>query len=111
MQNSLREVFAVTGYVPDADAGSLRKGASGYVEVQPERKSSEVRMRVRGEDVAEVRVGSSEGGHTLVQQLLRENAAVETVLRAQATHDGVSRFADPALQRLAAAATAKVIMV
>lgn len=111
MQNSLREVFAVTGYVPDADAASLRKGASGYVEVQPERKSSEVRMRVRGEDVAEVRVGSSNGGQTLVQLLLRENAAVETVLRAQATHDGVSRFADPALQRLAAAATAKVIMV
>ena len=110
MKSDLREVFAVTGYVPDADAATLRKGASGSVEVQPERDASEVRMRVRGEDVAEVRVGSSQGGQTLVQLLLRENAEVETVLRAQATRDGISRFADPALQRLAASATAKVIM-
>jgi hypothetical protein len=45
----------------------------------------------------------------VVQLLLREGATVETVTRVKATPDGITRFHDPALQRLAASATAKVI--
>jgi hypothetical protein len=107
----MKEALAVTGYVEDKVAQHLRALSPGKVDVRPERGVHDVLMRVDGADVAEVRTGSSAHGETLVQLILRDGAAVETVVRAVASAAGVARLNDPALIRLTAAATAKQIMV
>jgi hypothetical protein len=109
----MREAMAVTGYVPDEVARALASGkaAGGAVEVKPERGHDEVVARVDRSDIAEVRVGASVRGESLVQLILRKNATVETVLRAPANAKGVQRFHDPNLNRLVQAATAKNIIV
>jgi hypothetical protein len=103
------ERYAITGYVSDVLAARLQGGQFGSVEVCPERGRQDVKMRVDLSAVTEVRVGSSLGGETLVQLLLQDGAQVETVITTTADPQGMKRFLDPALERLTAAATVKVI--
>jgi hypothetical protein len=103
------ERYAVTGFVPDKIAHTLRAEHSDSVEIYPERGAHEVFMRVKGSDISEVRRGSSEQGQTLVQLLLRDGAVVETVIRSTADVKGVARFHDLTISRLTASATVKVI--
>jgi hypothetical protein len=105
------EKYAVTGYLPDQVAHALKPKHAGAIEVLPERGSHDVLMRVQGQDIAEVRTGSSSDGHTMVQLILRDGAPVETVVRSTADAKGLTRFNDPAIGRLTASATAKVIAV
>ena len=109
----MAEVFAVTGYVADdvAKSVSAKKwaGSGGSVDVRPDRDTDDVFVRVPAESVREVRVGASRAGTTLVQIFLKPGAAVESVIRHRADIDGLKRFYDPALARVAAAAIANVI--
>ena len=107
----MNEMFAVTGYVADDVAKQLSGRPSGHVHVKPERGYDDVLMRVDAADIKEVRTGSSSQGETLVQLILSEGARVQTVIRTTADSKGIARFHDPALTRLIAAATVKVIMV
>ena len=106
---ALKEAYAITGYVADDIAAKLSAYGSGHVHVKPERGYDDVLMRVDAADVQELRTGSSVQGETLVQLILREGAVVETVIRTTADAKGVTRFHDPALTRLTAIATVKVI--
>src|SRR5690348_9318824 len=103
--------FAITGYVPDNVAKQLKAQQPGPIETSPERGYSDVLMRVDGADVAEVRIGASTQGETLVQLILRDSAPVETIIRTTADAKGVSRFHDPTLTRLTAVAVAHSIAV
>jgi len=104
------EAFAVTGFVSDALAERLAAHAKGVIQVSPERGVTAVRMEVDGADVLEIRRGSSKSGETLVQLILRDGATVRTVIETKLSEQGIERFADPAIARLTAAATAKEIV-
>jgi hypothetical protein len=109
----MAEAFAVTGYVSDAVAKSM--SAEGWIssgktaEVQPDRDAGDVYVRVAADKVREVRVGASRGGLTLVQLILKRGAEIESVIRHKASPEGLTRFYDPTLARVAAAAVANVI--
>jgi hypothetical protein len=104
--------MAVTGYVQKSVADALaNKKADGFVEVKPERDVEDVVARVAAADIVETRVGSADGGQTLVQIILRHGAKVETVLRTSADPAGFAAFHDPVLNRVRQEATAKKIMV
>lgn len=109
----MAEAFAVTGYVSDTVAAVLGKEgwvSSGSVaEIRPDRDVQDVYVRVSSDAVREVRVGASRGGSTLVQIILKRGANIESVIRHKATAEGLTRFYDPALARVAAAAIANVI--
>ena len=108
----MREAMAVTGYVAKNVADALsNKKSEAAVEVRPERDVEDVVARVAASDVVETRVGSTEGGYTMVQLILRDGAKVETVMRTEANAKGFAAFHDPVLNRVRAQATAKVIMV
>jgi len=105
----LREAMAVTGYIASSEVPNIRKAS--YVDVRPERDVSDVVARVKGSDVEDVRQGSTEGGLTLVQLVLRTGASVETVQRTTVDVAGMRAFHDPVLNRVRQEATAKQIMV
>ncbi len=107
----MAERFAITGYVSDSVAKQLKAQQRGPIETSPERGYSDIMMRVDGADVAEVRIGASTQGETLVQLILRDSAFVETIIRTTADAKGVSRFHDPTLTRLIAVAVANSIAV
>ena len=108
----MREAMAVTGFIHEDIANKLLKGtADRSIEVRPERDVKDVLVRVTTADVEETRIGSTEGGQTLVQLILRHNAGVETVVRTSASPEGFRAFHDPVLNRVRQEATAKVIMV
>jgi hypothetical protein len=109
--HTMKEAFAVTGYVADDIANQLQAKGSGKIDVKVERGYEEIMMRVDQADVVEVRIGSSVNNEALVQLILRDGATVETVIRTPANTKGLSRFHDPILARLTAQATAKVIAV
>jgi hypothetical protein len=111
IKRGMKEAFAVTGYVPDEALRKLESDVAGKIDVRVERNSDEVVMRVDRADVAEIRAGASVNNETIVQVILRAGAAVETVVKAKASLEGVARFNDPVLQRLTATATAKSIQV
>jgi len=109
----MREVMAVTGFVPAGtivDKDRLSKG-SGMVELRPERTIDQVLIRVSGSDVEDVRVGATHEGMMLVQLILRNGAPVETVVKSTATPPGMRVFHDPVLNRVTQEATAKSITV
>ena len=109
----MAEVFAVTGYVADDTAKAV--AAKGWVssgktvDVRPDRDTDDVFVRVSADSVREVKVGASRGGSTLVQIFLKPGASVESVIRHKPDIEGLSRFYDPALARVAAAAIANAI--
>ncbi len=107
---TLKEAFAVTGYVADKMAEQLGSTWSGSVDIKPERGHDEVVMRVHHDQIREVRLGSSINGETLVQLVLHENADVETVFRSTASLEGITRLSDPTLAHLTAKATVKMIL-
>jgi hypothetical protein len=108
----VKQAFAVTGYVPTEAAEQLRqKTLTGLIEVRPDANHHEVVARVNIGTVADVRIGPSAGGSTLVQLILTDGATVETVTRIPAGVKGLSLLDDPILNRLQQAATAKEITV
>ena len=107
----MKEAYAITGYVAKKDARDLAPNYQGQIQVKPERGNSEVVMSVSGADIVEVRKGADSRGETLVQLILKEDAAVQTIVRSTATAKGLQRFNDPALARLTAIASVKVIMI
>ena len=118
MANELQEsrlAYAATGYVSADVAARLRaEGRSAlpdYVDVQVEPGEDEVVMRVRREDVADVRLGPTTEGHTGVQLILNEGHEVETVTKLRRQHVGIHRFADPTIGRLTAQAVITRIFV
>ena len=111
IKRGMKEAFAVTGYVPDEALRKLESDVAGKIDIRVERNSDEVVVRVDRADVAEIRAGASVNNETIVQVILRAGAAVETVVKAKASLEGIARFNDPVLQRLTATATAKSIQV
>lgn len=105
----MREAMAVTGYVGADRVEQIRH--AGQVEVWPERDIVDVVIRVRSDDIEDVRVGGTEAGRTLVQLILRDGATVETAQRATADPKGMRAFHDPVLNRVRQEATAKKIML
>lgn len=105
----MREAMAITGYIPASRVE--RVSSARFVEVFPERNVSSVLMRVRSRDIAEIRVGSTQEGLTLVQLILLEGAEVQTVTLTSADAEGMRAFHDPVLNRIRQEATAKKIMV
>jgi len=105
----MKEAMAVTGYVSEKDAALLK--SKKVFEIYPDKEVDEVSMRVYGEDAAEIRVGSSSGGKTLVQVILRDGAKIETVVSSEASPRGFERFHDPVINRIRQQAIAKVIMI
>src|SRR6185436_2773541 len=107
------EALAVTGYVADAIAKTLRSdgwvSSGSIVEIRPDRDVDDVYVRVSADNVREVRVGATREGRTLVQLVLKRGAQIESVIRHKATTEGLTRFYDPTLARVAAAAIANVI--
>jgi hypothetical protein len=109
----MRQVMAVTGYVEASvarDPSHLSK-KKGPIEIRPERNVKDVVIRVAASDVEEVRVGATRAGMTLVQLILRRGAPVETVIRSEATPEGLQAFRDPVLNRVTQEATAKNIAI
>jgi hypothetical protein len=99
-EKAMKEAYAITGYVPNAVAKSLSSGLknySGKIEVKLDAGSSEFLARVDPAHVAEVRTGSSKGGETIVQIILRNKADVETVLNTTLNKSGIARLNDPVL--------------
>jgi hypothetical protein len=111
IKRGMKEAFAVTGYLPDKALQDLESSRTGKIDVRVERGSDEVVMRVDQADIEEIRTGVSVKNESLVQVILRADAAVKTVVKTQANIKGVARFNDPVLQRLTATATAKSIAV
>jgi hypothetical protein len=109
----MREAMAVTGYVLEELATRMSRGSAGveYVEVRPEKDVNDVVIRVAVADVQETRVGAAGHGVVLVQLILRDGAAVETVVRSAADPAGLRAFHDPVLNRVRQEATAKRIMI
>src|SRR5262245_18852490 len=102
----MKTAYAVTEYVSTQLAKKLStKELKGDVDVKPEPGRDEVVARVSSEDIADVRVGSSSRGETLVQLILRDCANVQTVIKTSANVAGLQRFNDPVLTRLIASAT------
>ena len=109
----MREAMAVTGFVHASatlDTAQL-SGGTGTIEIRPERDVDQVLIRVATSDVEEVRIGGTHSGMTLVQLILRDGAAVETVVKSTATPPGMRVFHDPVLNRVTQEATAKSITV
>jgi len=109
----MAEAYAVTGYVSESVASTIRNegwvSSGSVVDIRPDREAEDVYVRVASDAVKEVRVGASRGGSTLVQIILKRGASVESVIRHKATAEGLTRFYDPTLARIAAAAVANVI--
>lgn len=105
----MREAMAITGYVLEDEVEGLSSAAT--IDVRPERDVDAILMQVRGTDVDEVRVGSTEGGKTLVQLILREGAEVRSVTIMQNDAKGFRAFHDPLLNKIRQEATAKKIMI
>lgn len=110
---SAKDVYAVTGYVPNKLAAQLttqgNRSSAEIIDVKVERGFDEVMMRVKLSDVTEVRTGSSSKGETLVQLMLRDEFKVETIIKTSADFEGITRLYDPTLRLLIASATAKKI--
>lgn len=105
----MREAMAITGYVPEGEVEGLT--SAGTIDVRPERDIDTVLMQIQGKDVESVRVGSAEGGLTLVQLILRDGAEVRSVTVTRTDAEGMRAFHDPVLNRITQEATAKKIMI
>jgi hypothetical protein len=101
--------MAITGYVHAEAIKTLR--STERVDVYPEQDVREIRMRVAGSDIAEVRSGATAAGLTVVQLILKDGAKVQTVVEATADAKGMRAFHDPVLNRIRQEATAKKIFV
>lgn len=105
----MREAMAVTGYLAVEAVDGIK--SAGQIDIFPERDVRDVRMRVAGADIEDVRIGGTEGGLTLVQLILRDGVAVETIIQATADPSGMRAYHDPVLNRIRQEATAKKIML
>jgi hypothetical protein len=106
----MQEKMAVTGYVPDTVARTLKEKGTGTVEVAPERGIGDVVARVQRSEIAEAWLGSSSKGETFVQLILVKEATVESLIRARADTKGLRRFHDPNLSLQMLRAAPAVIM-
>lgn len=101
------DVTGVVGYVP---VNSIRrlKGKSGTVDLKFERGNDKVLMRVKREDIVEVKVGRRQGDEARAQVILKPGSVVETVIKALRD---VKAIDDPTLTRLTASALVSVSFV
>jgi hypothetical protein len=109
----MKVALAVTGFLDEKIYRKLSasKLKDRFIDVRPEKEIDSVFMRVAVENIAETRAGASDSGYTLVQLILRENSAVETVSRMTANLSGLQEFHDPILNRVRQEATAKKIFI
>jgi hypothetical protein len=107
----MKEKMAITGYVLNDHLKSIKSKNLASFEVFPEAETEDVYTRVNNNHIAEVRVGASVKGKTIVQLILNDSASYETVYKQQISVKGIKLISDPALSRLIAAASAKSIMV
>jgi len=105
----MHEALAVTGYIETNKIDEIK--AMEKIEIWPEQDIEDVVIRVNTTDVAEVRVGSTKAGRTLVQLILRNEAVVETIVRTSADSEGLQAYHDPVLNRIRQEATAKKILL
>jgi len=72
---------SVIGYIPDKTVEELRQsgklGAKDLIEIPLEAGKQESLLRVRHQDVEELRLGPSRDGHTSVQIVLKPGAQYE----------------------------------
>lgn len=105
----MREAMGVTGYFDSGIVSGL--SSIETIDLQPERAVADIYIRVRGEDVEEVREGGELDGLTLVQLILKDGASVETIHRVSASAEGLTAYHDPVLNRVRQEATAKKILL
>lgn len=89
---------SVVGYLPDSILNDLKQGKSPKnqpleLPMQPGQSGS--RIRIRPEDIEEVRVGPSAKGHTSVQLILKPQANYELVSAAPSEEHALAAIHDP----------------
>ena len=89
---------SIIGYVPDAVAKDLHDGrglTKELLELPLDPGKQAAHIRVKRNDIHEVRVGASSGGHTSLQLILKPDASYEFVAKASIT-EGLTAIQDPA---------------
>jgi len=90
---------SVVGFVPDALAKGLHDGkgfAHDVLELPLEAGKQGTHLRVRRNDIHEVRVGPSKAGHTSLQLILKPEATYELVAKAPKEAELLTAIQDPA---------------
>lgn len=101
------DVTGVVGYVSVSSMKRL-KGKSGTVDLRFEKGNDKVLMRVKREDIVEVKAGRKQGNEARVQVILKPGSVVETVIKALRN---VKAIDDPTLTHLTASALVSVSFV
>ena len=101
------DVTGVVGYVSVSSSKRL-KGKSGTVDLRFERGNDTVLMRVKREDIIDVKVGKKQGNEVRAHVILKPGSVVETVIKALRN---VKAIDDPTLTRLTASALVSVSFV
>ncbi len=91
----MQVAHSVIGFVPDDEAKRLQAGGSDVVEVPIQAGKRETLVRIKQQDVDEVRLGPSRGGHTSVQLMLKPGASYDYVLKPSA--DDFMQIFEPGL--------------
>jgi len=93
------EAQSVIGFVPDAVAKDLHEGrglGKEMLELPLDPGKHGALLRVQRNDIQEVRVGPSSGGHTSLQLILKSDASYEFVAKAARGAEGLTAIQDPA---------------
>jgi hypothetical protein len=94
----MAESQSIIGYVPDAVAHDLQSGkglGKGPLELPLDPGKKAAHIRVNPNDIHEVRIGPSSGGHTSLQLVLKPEADYEFVAKASKA-EGLTAIQDPA---------------
>jgi hypothetical protein len=89
---------SVIGFVPDAVAKELHEGrglGKELLELPLDPGKNSAQIRVRRNDIHEVRVGPSSGGHTSLQLILKPEASYELVATAPGDTESLTAIQDP----------------
>jgi hypothetical protein len=103
------QLTGIVGYVPAQRVKALESGnLPETIDFQFEPHNDLVTMRVNSADIVELRKGSDEGGSVRYHVLLKDDAQVETAVKA---FRNVNAIEDATLSRLTAAANVSVSFV
>ena len=89
---------SVIGYVPDTVAKELHEGrglGKELLELPLDPGKHAAQIRVRRNDIHEVRVGPSSGGHTSLQLILKPEASYELIATAPSATESLTAIQDP----------------
>ena len=89
---------SVIGYVPDEVAKELHEGrglATELLELPLDPGKHSAHIRIRRNDIHEVRVGPSSGGHTSLQLILKPEASYDLVGKAPSDAESLTAIQDP----------------